>query len=415
MNIFLTEDNQIILPHLNHVLKSYYHTTNYSVYAYNHQGNLIDKVTKDNFCEITKIMNTIAKTSVKDFSENSLFSARDSFLYEVYENIFTIIAPVIKDKQLIMFLITEPFFVETLNINEKKDLYRRTSHNTNSFLTYSTYSSLEKINSNRLNYLGQLFYHLMSNSIYIGQQHFQSKLSMGDTLWGKSLPLDSLKYTDGFVNLPVVKQICDHLAIKDIQGALKTYQLIQTFQKLPFNDKCPLKMLKYRLIAMITLIHYHLSQHFRGLNIELHQTANMCILQMNCSYNYSSLSQFGETVIRKFYQVIEGQYQLQLSANILQALEYIHSNYMNKIRLTDIARSIPMNETYLSTQFKQEYKMPLNQYLSQYRIKQAIILIKNSSYKLTEIALMVGFESSNYFSTVFKKYTGMTPSQYSKI
>lgn len=51
--------------------------------------------------------------------------------------------------------------------------------------------------------------------------------------------------------------------IKDIQGALKTYQLIQTFRKLPFNDKCPLKILKYRLIAMITLIHYHLAQHFR--------------------------------------------------------------------------------------------------------------------------------------------------------
>ena len=184
---------------------------------------------------------------------------------------------------------------------------------------------------------------------------------MRDTKWGKSLPLDSFNYTDGFINLPAVKQICDHLVIKDIKGALKSYQLIHTFLKLPFGDKCPIKMLQYRFIAMVTLMQYHLSQHFKEIKGELHQIATKCILQMSCCQNYSSIIQFGEIIIENFYKAIEDHNELKLSPNILQALKYIHSNYMNNIHLADIAKSIPMNETYLSAQFKHEYNMPLNQ------------------------------------------------------
>ncbi|MCG8481827.1 MAG: hypothetical protein MJA31_00815 [Clostridia bacterium] len=105
MNIFLSEGNQIILPHLNHVLKSYYYTTGYSVNAYNHTGGLIDKVTKDNFTDVTKLMNMIAKNRVLDFIANSSFVDLDTFLFEIFENIFTIIVPVIKNDELIMFFI----------------------------------------------------------------------------------------------------------------------------------------------------------------------------------------------------------------------------------------------------------------------------------------------------------------------
>lgn len=408
MSTFLSEEDQINLSELHHLLNSYYHITGYSIYAYNRAGDLIDQITKDHFQDVTQLINSTVKNRIKDFVTNLSVSALDPALYEVSEKVYTLLVPVVNDHQLSMFFLTEPFFLEVLSVNEKKDLYQKMSFSSNILVSYTTYSSFEYINRNRLHYLGQLFDHLSSNSIYIDPKDQHWKFSLGDP------SLNSFMSKDKLINLPVVKEICDHLVIKDIQGALKTYQSIQSFFRLHINNKHPLNMLKYRLIALITLIQYHLSQHFKEINRELQQTANMCILQMDYHYSYSVLIKFGEKIIKNFYEVIEDQSQLNLSANILQAIEYIHENYMNKIRLTDIAKSIPMNETYLSTQFKQECNLPLNQYLNQYRIKQAIILIENSDYKLTQIALMVGFDSSNYFSTVFKKHTGLSPSQYSK-
>lgn len=162
------------------------------------------------------------------------------------------------------------------------------------------------------------------------------------------------------------------------------------------------------------MIQYHLSSHFKDMSTTLHHMTNDCILQLDQCNKCSHILSFGESIIKRFYKAIQEHNNQNLSPNIILALEYIHTNYMKNIHLADIADSIPMNETYLSTQFKQEYNMPLKQYLSQYRIRQAAQLIKNSTYNITEIALMVGFDSTNYFSTVFKKYTGYTPSMYAR-
>lgn len=300
---------------------------------------------------------------------------------------------------------------------DRKYYYQKFNDNASSSLSYQTIKVLMCIHRDRHNYLGQLFYHLMSNSIYIGQQHFQPTTTMDDTKWAKTLSMDCFHYTDGFINLPVIEQICNHLITKDIKSALNTYKTVQTFLKLPCSNQCPFKLLKYQFVGIIVMIQYHLSNHFKDMSTTLHHMTNDCILQLDQYNKCSHILSFGESIIKRFYEAIREHNNQNLSPNIILALEYIHTNYMKKnIHLADIADSIPMNETYLSTQFKQEYNMPLKQYLSQYRIRQATQLIKkNSTYNITEIALMVGFDSINYFSTVFfKKYTGYTPSMYAR-
>ena len=53
-------------------------------------------------------------------------------------------------------------------------------------------------------------------------------------------------------------------------------------------------------------------------------------------------------------------------------------------------------------------------YITKYRISTALSLLQNTTLSITEIALSVGFNSSSYFSKIFREYMGSTPLQYRK-
>lgn len=415
MSVFISQNNKVIYSHLNHFLKSYYYTTGYSIYAYDQDGVRLDCMQRKELLSIDKFIDDLAKkTILTKINIDKPLNANDSLLLEIHENLYTIAVPVYSNKLLITFLFIEPFFIDEMPLFEKRNIFekiKRTQHGT---LCFKNYRQFNTISQDKLNYLGQLFFHLMSNCIYIGQQHFVPKKEMSDTQWGKSLSAESLNYTNSFINVPVAEKICDYLYCKDIDNALKTYKAIQTFISLPSVNQCPVLMTKYYVVSIITLIYYNLSKHFVALDSILYKIANDCILNLKLYNGYCDIIQYGELVINKFYKAIENQCFTNVSPNIYKAITYINNNYKNKLKLSDIANSIPMNATYLSTQFKKEMQISLNQYINNYRIKQAINLLKNGSHNLTNIALSVGFDSANYFSTVFKKNTGLTPSEYSK-
>lgn len=70
------------------------------------------------------------------------------------------------------------------------------------------------------------------------------------------------------------------------------------------------------------------------------------------------------------------------------------------------------SERVLRQQFRQQTGMTINQYLRQVRICHAQYLLQHSRLMIGEIAMQCGFEDSNYFSVVFTRETGMTPSQW---
>jgi two-component system response regulator YesN len=71
-----------------------------------------------------------------------------------------------------------------------------------------------------------------------------------------------------------------------------------------------------------------------------------------------------------------------------------------------------MNESYLSDLFKKETGSSFSSYLSNVRIDQSKDLLRQVDLKTQDIAEMVGYNNSRYFIKVFKKNTGMTPSEY---
>ncbi len=89
---------------------------------------------------------------------------------------------------------------------------------------------------------------------------------------------------------------------------------------------------------------------------------------------------------------------------------YIREKYHEQFDTSDLAQQVSVSESYMRRKFKKDTKQTINQYLSEYRIEQAKILLATMS--VTDTAFSVGFNDANYFSTVFKKITGLSPTHY---
>lgn len=93
--------------------------------------------------------------------------------------------------------------------------------------------------------------------------------------------------------------------------------------------------------------------------------------------------------------------------------EYISKNYMKEtLSVKDISTHVFLSTSYVCTFFKNETGQTLNQYLTEYRMERAKQLLGDSRYKIADISSKVGYSDGNYFGKSFKKYTGLSPSDY---
>ncbi len=91
---------------------------------------------------------------------------------------------------------------------------------------------------------------------------------------------------------------------------------------------------------------------------------------------------------------------------------YIHTHYSDDISLSSLADTFYISPYYLSHQFKAVTGYTVVQYVQLTRIKNAQYLLLNSKDKITRIAEQTGFSSFSQFNRVFRKFCGMSPSDY---
>lgn len=95
-----------------------------------------------------------------------------------------------------------------------------------------------------------------------------------------------------------------------------------------------------------------------------------------------------------------------------QIIEYIQANYNKDISIEDISKRIFLTPNYLSNIFSKNMGENFTKYLVRYRIEKAKELLRTGKYKVYEISEMVGYKNTDYFSRIFKEYSGVTPSEY---
>lgn len=96
------------------------------------------------------------------------------------------------------------------------------------------------------------------------------------------------------------------------------------------------------------------------------------------------------------------------------AKEYMVEHYFENLSLVDVAQKVGITAGYLSTLFSQKMDKGFVDYLNELRIDHACTYLQQNYLKTYEIAYKVGFNDEKYFSKVFKKITGQSPSEYRK-
>ena len=97
---------------------------------------------------------------------------------------------------------------------------------------------------------------------------------------------------------------------------------------------------------------------------------------------------------------------------IEKAKSYIRDNYKKDISLDEVSREVDISPYYFSKLFKQETGGNFIEYLTEIRLRNARELLKDSGLSIKEICAESGYSDPNYFSRIFKKYEGVTPSEF---
>ena len=97
---------------------------------------------------------------------------------------------------------------------------------------------------------------------------------------------------------------------------------------------------------------------------------------------------------------------------IKTVLNYIKEHYNHDVSLETLSKLVYLNPKYLSTLFKKETGETISNHIAHIRIEKAKELMSDIRLKTYEIADKVGIHDSRYFSQLFKRHTGLTPSQY---
>ena len=109
-------------------------------------------------------------------------------------------------------------------------------------------------------------------------------------------------------------------------------------------------------------------------------------------------------------------YLSQKSANrspIANIMKYIHENYAEcDLSLQKISENTYLTSTYICSIFKNHTGKTINKYILEYRLSKAKEMLKDRNMKINDIAEKIGYSDGNYFTKIFRKEFGLTPSEY---
>ena len=101
-------------------------------------------------------------------------------------------------------------------------------------------------------------------------------------------------------------------------------------------------------------------------------------------------------------------------SGVLNAVAFVRDHFHEKVPARDIAAHCGLSRFQFSRSFHAVFGITFREYLLRYRIRAACERLITGDTPVTEIAFAVGFHDGSYFARMFRRYTGVLPSQYAR-
>ena len=130
--------------------------------------------------------------------------------------------------------------------------------------------------------------------------------------------------------------------------------------------------------------------------------------------DYSDLCRGTVEILDDFLDVVyTNRGKKNTSEHLAKAIRYINAYYSEDINLETLAQEVFVSTYYLSHLFRREMGVTFSDYLAKVRVEKAKALLMEG-VSVENTAEKVGYNDSNYFIKIFKKYVGITPAKYRK-
>jgi two-component system response regulator YesN len=144
---------------------------------------------------------------------------------------------------------------------------------------------------------------------------------------------------------------------------------------------------------------------------EILQVERKFIREMGNSFNFNEIREALVGMVQ-FASGKNKNHQGKLNPNFIK--QYIDLHYMENLYLDHMAEVLETSPKYFSNYFKKTFGINYVEYINKVRISHAKEYLKKTDLSVTEIGEMIGYMNSTTFTSTFKKYCGVTPSEYRK-
>lgn len=232
------------------------------------------------------------------------------------------------------------------------------------------------------------------NIIFYGQAFFESEATAGSE---EELSVLDMEIMERFLNQHEQKKLLDYL-------------------KKEMEVKIQLKVMDERMIKIIRFefqqaVFTYLAR--QGIQISrLLQNPTAMRIAEKAERSSIDLIRWANYLIGK---VFEAEEEVKKSQTLIEKVNiYIQEHYKENIGRNEIGAKFFVVPEYLAKVYKKKTGKTLKDYINEYRVEQAKILLRNPQMRVIDVAMETGFDNVSYFSTLFKKITGITPNDYRK-
>lgn len=276
---------------------------------------------------------------------------------------------------------------------------------------YAARNAVPLVEPFRARYLSKLLFLLVTNLMANDQAELQklSEKTIQQAKIGEYIQLIKENNNVSFSQRELEKSLLSDVLSGNAEGVKAI--LNEMLGRIYFTSGNNIQIIKTRAIELLAFLSRAVVEN-KGDEKTIYQMTDNFLHAITTTNNLTDLSFVLLEALEKMTNLAFSSSNTAHLSVIKKSIEYMNDHYNSNPTLEDVAGHVALNPTYFSTLFKKETGVNFSSYMTNLKIEHAKRLLKETNLPLITIATELGFDSQSYFSNVFKKYMHMTPKHY---